>query len=71
MALIFDGPTSIPLSLTKKPSNFLAITPNVHFCKFSLNLYYLILLKKFLRLAIWPSPSLDFTIMSSKYTSTS
>ena len=31
MALIFDGSTSIPLSLTKKPNNFPAVTPKVHF----------------------------------------
>ena len=31
MALILDGSTSIPLSLTTKPSNFPAITPKVHF----------------------------------------
>ena len=29
MALILDGSTSIPLSLTRKPSNFLAITSKV------------------------------------------
>ena len=38
MALIFDGSTSIPLSFTKKPSNFPLITPKVHFCGFNLNL---------------------------------
>ena len=27
MALIFDGLTSIPLSLTKKPNNLPAVTP--------------------------------------------
>ena len=43
MALIFDGSTSIPLSLTKKPNNFLAIIPKVHFYGFNLNLYSLIL----------------------------
>ena len=31
--LIFDGSTSIPLSLTKKPNNFPVLTPKVHFCK--------------------------------------
>ena len=31
MALILDGPTSIPLSLIRKPSNFLAVTPKLHF----------------------------------------
>ena len=33
IALIFDGSTSILLSLTKKPNNFPVVTPNVHFCK--------------------------------------
>ena len=31
MALILDESTSIPLSLIRKPSNFPAVTPNVHF----------------------------------------
>ena len=48
MALILDGYTSIPLSLTRKPSNFLAVTPN--FQGFNLNLYSLILSKNFLKL---------------------
>ena len=34
MALILDGSTSFPLSLTRNPYNFLAITPKVHFCGF-------------------------------------
>ena len=50
MALILDGSTSIPLSLTRKPSNFLAVTPKVHFYGFNLNLYSLILSKNFLKL---------------------
>ena len=54
MALIFDWSTSIPLSLTKKPSGFSAVTPKVHFCGFNLSLYSLILLKNFLRLVICP-----------------
>ena len=29
MALILDGSTSIPLSLTRKPCNFLVVTPKV------------------------------------------
>jgi len=33
IALIFDGSTSIPLSLTKKPNNFPVVTPKVHFSK--------------------------------------
>ena len=49
-ALILDGSTSIPLSLTKKPSNFLAVTPKVHFWGLNLNLYSLILSKNFLKL---------------------
>ena len=36
MALILDGSTSIPLSLTRKPSNFPAITLKVHFYGFNL-----------------------------------
>ena len=51
MALIFDGSTSVPLLLTRKPSNFPAVTPKVHFYGFSLNLYSLILSKNFLKLA--------------------
>ena len=70
MALIFDGSISIPLSLTWKLSNFLAVPPKVHFCRFNLSLYSLILLKNFLKLVMWPSLSLDFTIMLSTYTST-
>ena len=31
MALILDGSTSNPLSLTRKPSNFLNVTPKVNF----------------------------------------
>ena len=50
MVLIFDGLTSIPLSLTKKPNNFPTITPKVHFYKFNLSLYSLILSKNFLKL---------------------
>ena len=71
MALIFDKSTSIPLSQTKKPNNYPTITPKVHFSGFNLNLYSLILSKNFLKLAMWSSLSLDFTIMSSTYTSTS
>ena len=44
------GSTSIPLSLTRKPSNFPAVAPKVHFWGFNLNLYYLILSKNFLKL---------------------
>ena len=50
MALILDGSTSIPLSLTRKCSNFPAVTPKVHFCGFNLSLYSLLLLKNFLKL---------------------
>ena len=42
MALILDGSTSIPLLLTRKPSNFLAVMPKVHFCGFNLSRYSLI-----------------------------
>ena len=52
MALIFDRSTSIPLSLTKKPSNFLAVTLKVHFHGFNLSLYSLILSKNFLKLVM-------------------
>ena len=61
MALILDGSTFIPLSLTRKPSNFPMITPKVHFCGFNLNLYYLILSKNFLKFMVWLPLSLDFT----------
>ena len=71
MALILDGSTSIPLSLTKKPSNFSTVTPKVHFYGFNLNLYSLILSKNFLKFMVWLPLSLDFTIISSTYTSTS
>ena len=71
MALILDGSTSIPLLLTKNPNNFLAVTPKVHFCGFNLNLYSLILSKNFLKFMVWFSLSLDFTIISSIYTSNS
>ena len=52
MALIFDRSTSIPLSLTKKPSNFSVITLKVHFYGFNLSLYSLILSKNFLKLVM-------------------
>ena len=65
MALIFDGSNSIPLSLTKKPNNFPTVIPKVHFYGFNLNLYSLILSKNFLKLAMWPSLSLNYTIMLS------
>ena len=52
MALILDGSTSILLSLTKKLSSFLTVTPKVHFWEFNLNLYSLILSKNFLKLKI-------------------
>ena len=42
MALIFNGSTSIPLSVTKKPNNFPMVTLNVHFCGLNLSLYSLI-----------------------------
>ena len=44
--IILDGSISIPLSLTRKPSNFPVVTPKVHFCGFNLNLYSLILSKE-------------------------
>ena len=71
MVLIFDGPTSIPLSLTKKLNDFLVVTPNVHFYGFNLSLYSLILSKNFLKLTMWPFLSLDFTIISLTYTESS
>ena len=71
MALIFDGSNSIPLSLTRKPNNFLAVTPKVHFCGFNLNLYSFILSNNILKLTMWPSLSLDYMIMSLTYTLTS
>ena len=40
MALILDGSTSILLPLTRKPSNFPAVTPKVHFCGFDLSLLF-------------------------------
>ena len=52
MALILDGSTSILQSFTEKPSSFPAIIPKVHFSRFNLNLYSLILSKNFLKLKI-------------------
>ena len=52
MALIFDGSSSIPLSLTKKLNNFLVVTPKVHFYGFNLSPYSLILSKNFLKLTM-------------------
>ena len=49
MALILDGSTSIPLSLTRKPSNFPTVTPKAHFYGFNLSLYFLIISKNFLK----------------------
>ena len=60
MALIFGGSTLIPLSLTKKPNNFPTVTPNVHFCRFSLSLNSLIFSKNFLKLMMWPLSILGF-----------
>ena len=60
IALILGGSTLIPLSLTKKPSNFAAVTPKVHFWGFNLNLYSLILSKNFLKLMVWPLSILGF-----------
>ena len=71
MTLNLDGSTFIPLSLTRKFSNFPMVTPKVHFCGFNLNLYSLILSKNFLNYMVWLTLSLDFTIISSTYTSTS
>ena len=69
MSLILNRPTPIPLSLTRKPSNFSAVTPKVHFCGFNLSLYSLIFSKNFLKLMVWLPLSLNFTIISSTYTS--
>ena len=71
MALILDGSTFIPLLLIRKAINFLAITLKVDFYGFNLNLYSLILSKNFLKFMAWLPLSLDFTIISSIYTSTS
>ena len=71
MTLTLDGSTSIPLSFVRKPSNFSAITSKLHFYGFNFSLYFLILLKNFLKFMAWFSLSLDFTIISSTYTSTS
>lgn len=43
MALILDVSIFIPLSLTKNPDNFMAVTSNVLFLGFNLSLYILIL----------------------------
>ena len=51
--LILDGSTSIPLSFTRNPNNFSAVTPKMHFCGFNLNLYSLILSKNFLKFMVW------------------
>lgn len=56
-ALILDGSTSIPLSLTRKTSNFLMVTLKVNFCGFNRRLYSLILLKNFLKFMVWLSLS--------------
>ena len=68
MALILDVLTSIPQSLTRKPSNFLVVTPKVHFCGFNLSLYSLILSKYFLKFMVWLPLSSDFTIISLTFT---
>jgi len=52
MALIFDGSILIPLSFTRKPNNFPPVTPKVHFYRFDLNLYSLIISKNFLKLVM-------------------
>ena len=51
--LILNMSTSIPLSLTKNPINFVTFTPKVHFCRFCLRLNFLICSKKFLKLSIF------------------
>ena len=39
MTLIVDGSTSIPLLITRKPSNISLVMLKVHFCGFNLSLY--------------------------------
>ena len=51
MALIFSGSTSIPHLLTICPSNFLEVTPNVHFLRFNRNMNCLILSKNLYKAA--------------------
>lgn len=46
IALTLLGSILIPLWLTINPNNFLIFTPNVHFDRFNLSLYFLNLLKK-------------------------
>ena len=71
MALILDRLASIPLSFTRKLSNFPSVTQKLHFYGFNLSLYSLIHLKNFLKFIIWLPLSLDFTIISLTYTFTS
>ena len=52
MALILDRSTSFPLSLTRNPYNFPAITPKAHFYGFNNNLYSLIFSKNFLKFMV-------------------
>ena len=52
MALIFDVSTFIPLLLTRKSSNFSAVTPKVHFLEFNLSLNSFLLSKNYLKLTI-------------------
>ena len=71
MALILEGSTSIPLCVIKNPSIFPAVTPNVHYWGLSRNRFSLIRWNNFCKTVYWPSLTLDLTIMSSTYTSTS
>ena len=52
MSLIFDGSTSIPLLLIKKPNNFPMVTLKVNFYGFNCSLYSLILSKNLLKLTM-------------------
>ena len=60
---------SIPRLLTMKPKNFPAETPKAHLDGFSFLLYSLRIWNALDRRAMWSSAVVDFTNMSSIYTS--
>ena len=69
IALSRAGFASIPLCVTMKPKNQSTMTPNAHFKGLSSMSYALRRSKASYRCVVWSGRSLDFTKISSIYTS--
>ena len=69
MTLIFFGFTYIPRLLTMNPKNFPAETSKAHFVGFNFILKSLRIWNALARWSTWSSALIDFTNMSSMYTS--